>query len=220
MLGTKPIASPMDPGVKLYVDQEELMTEPERYSCLSGKLTYLYITGPDITFAVNSLSQFMSVPRVPHWEALLRVVKYLKNHPNLDLCYRAHGHLCLEGFTDSDWARDPNNRRSMTGYCTFLGGNLVSWMSKKQKVVSKSSAEVEYRAIAYTSCELIWIHSLLKQIGFIVPLPLHLHYDNQATIHIASNPVFHERTKHIGINCHHVREKVRSSFIDTTFYAK
>ncbi|GAB2275714.1 Beta-galactosidase 8 [Dionaea muscipula] len=126
LLGTKPIATPMDLGVKLYVDHGELMTELERYRRLVGKLTYLCITCPGITFIVNSMSQFMSAPRVPYWEALLRMVKYLKNHPSLSLCYRAHGHLRLEGFTDSNWARDLNDRRCITGYCIFLRGNLVS----------------------------------------------------------------------------------------------
>ena len=86
---------------------------------------------PDIFFAVSVVSQFMSAPRLPHWEAVLRIVKYLKAHPGRGLFYRENGHLCVEAFTDSDWVGAPSDRRYTTGYCVFLGGNLVNWKSKK-----------------------------------------------------------------------------------------
>ena len=129
----------MDPNVKLYVDQGELLSSPDQYRCLVDKLNYLTITRPDISFAVSMVSQFMSAPRLPHWEDVLRIVKYLKAHPGRGLFYQANGHLRVETFTDSDWAGGASDRRSTTGYCTFLGGNLVTWKSKKQTVVARSS---------------------------------------------------------------------------------
>ena len=102
LLGSKPVETSMDPNVKLCVDQGELLPNLDQYRCLVGKLTYVTITRPDISFAVSMMSQFMSTPRLPHWEAVLRIVRYLKAHPGRGLFYRASGHLCVEVFTDSD----------------------------------------------------------------------------------------------------------------------
>ena len=103
----------------------------------------------------------------------------------------------ISGYTDADWAGNAIDRKSTTGYCTFVGGNLVTWKSKKQQVVACSSAEAEYRAMAITACELIWLKGLISDLGFPSLTPMSLMCDNQAAIHIAANPVFHERTKHI-----------------------
>ena len=217
LLGAKPVETPMDPNVKLCIDQGEVFPHPDQYRRLVGKLIYLTNTRPDISFAVSMVSQFMSAPRLPHWEACIRIVKYLKAHPGRGLFYRSNGHLRVEAFTDADWAGSPSDRRSTTGYCTFIGGNLVTWKSKKQTVVARSSAEAEYRAMAHTTCEVVWLRSFLEELGFRVQLPIPMHCDNQAAIHIASNPVFHERTKHIEVDCHIVREKIDSGILATPF---
>jgi hypothetical protein len=122
--------------------------------------------------------------------------------------------LC--GYSDADWAGS-FDRKSTTGFCTFVGGNLVTWKSKKQNVVARSSAETEYRAIASTASELIWIKQLLTDIGMSVSQPMKMYFDNQAARHIALNPIFHERTKHIEVNCHFIREKIQSNEIETPF---
>ncbi|XP_019056677.1 PREDICTED: uncharacterized protein LOC109116185 [Tarenaya hassleriana] len=116
-----------------------------------------------------------------------------------------------------DWAGDKTDRKSTTGYCTFLGGNLVTWKSKKQNVVARSSAEAEYRAMANTTCELIWLKHLLDDLGISCILPMPLHCDNQAALHIAANSVFHERKKHIEVDCHLIREKVAQGLIATEY---
>ena len=121
----------------------------------------------------------------------------------------------IEGYSDADWAGSLGDRRSTTGYCAIVGGNLVSWKSKKQTVVARFSAELEYRAMAHTTCELVWLKHLLEELGFPQTTPMSLLCDNQAAIHIASNPVFHERTKHIEVDCHFVREKMLQNIIRT-----
>ena len=117
------------------------------------------------------------------------------------------------GYCDADWAGDRVDRRSTTGYCTFIGGNLVTWKSKKQKLVSCSSAEAEYRSMRKLTSELIWIKGLLRDLGIEINTPMTMHCDNQAAIHIASNSVFHERTKHIEVDCHKVRQAVEQQVI-------
>uniref|UniRef100_A0A2N9GHQ2 Integrase catalytic domain-containing protein n=1 Tax=Fagus sylvatica TaxID=28930 RepID=A0A2N9GHQ2_FAGSY len=216
-LGSKPVATPMEPNLKLMPDEGDFIDDPDTYRRLVGKLIYLTITRPDISYAVSIVSQFMTNPRVPHMNAVIRILKYLKNAPGRGLFYRSSGHLRIEGYTDADWAGSPSDRKSTTGYCTFIGGNLVTWRSKKQSVVARSSAEAEYRAMAHTTCELTWLRTVLQEFGLLTQGPTPLYCDNQAAIHIASNPVFHERTKHIEVDCHFVRSKVESKDIITPF---
>lgn len=131
------------------------------------------------------------------------------------MLYEDKGNTQIVGFCDANWAGSPTDRRSTLGYCVSGGGNLVSWKSKKQNVVARSSAEAEYRAMAEATCELIWIKQLIQELKFCGTQQMKLYCDNQAALHITSNPVIHERTKHIEIDFHFVREKVLSKEIIT-----
>ncbi|CAL2238036.1 unnamed protein product [Prunus armeniaca] len=123
----------------------------------------------------------------------------------------------VEGYTDADWVGSITDRRSMSGYFTFVGGNLVTWRSKKQKVVSRSSAKAEYRGMAQGVCELLWLRRLLRDLGFGPQKPMDLYCDNKAAIAIAHNPVQHDRTKHVEVDRHFVKEKLDVEIISFPF---
>ena len=121
----------------------------------------------------------------------------------------------IKAFCDVDWAGCPDTRRSLTRYAMYLGDSLISWRSKKQGVVSRFSAEAEYKAMASVACEITWVMQLLKDLKIDHHKPTMLFYDNQAVLYIATNPVFHEQTKHIGVDCHLVRDKILEGKIKT-----
>ena len=145
----------MIPNVHLTKDDGDPFDNPERHKRLVGKLNYLTVTLPDIAYVVSIVSQFMSAPTVKHWAALEQILCYLKRAPGLGILYTNHRHAQIECFTDVDWAGSKADGRSTTGFCVFVGGNFVSWKSKKQNVVSRSSAESEYRAMAQATCEIM-----------------------------------------------------------------
>ena len=124
------------------------------------------------------------------------------------MLYENRGHTQVVGYSDVDWTDSPTDRRSTSGYCVFIEGNLISWESKKQDVIARSSVEAEYRAMVLATCELIWLKHLLQELIFGNDEQMKLKCDNQVALHISSNPVFHERTKHIEVDCHFIRERL------------
>ena len=146
-----------------------------------------------------------------------RIPQYIKGTPGQGVFFPTESNLHLKAYCDADWVGWPDTRKSLTGYCVFLGDALVSWRSKKQSIVSRSSAESEYRAMATTTCELTWILHLLQDLHVKHDKPVLMFCDNQAAIHIAANPVFHQRSKHIEANCHIVRNKILDGALKT-FY--
>ena len=212
--GARPYLTPLETNMKLtsadYMQDasDELFTDINQYQRLIGKLLYLTNTRPDIAFSVQCLSKFMEKPTLYHWNAALKVVKYVKTAPGLGILMSSDKQAQLTGFCDADWAACPNTRRSVTGYLLKYGKSLIAWKSKKQNTVSRSSAEAEYRSLATLTAEVVWVNNLFKELGMNVHGPTIIYCDSKAAMQIATNPVFHERTKHIEIDCHFIRERL------------
>ncbi|KAL0454779.1 UNVERIFIED_CONTAM: Retrovirus-related Pol polyprotein from transposon RE2 [Sesamum latifolium] len=217
LLGTKPVDTLIDSNPDFWNDDGNYLEDKIKYRRLVGKLIYLTVTRPDISFAVGLVSQFMDKPRSVHWEAALRILKYIKASLGKRLLFKRYGYVKIEAYSDADYAGLKDDRKSTSEYYTYVGENLVTWCSKKQTTVARSSAEVEYRAMAHTTSEVLWLKNLLTELGFMYDDSIPMHCDNQAAIHIASNSIFHERMKHIEVDCHFVREAIMSQKICTPF---
>ncbi|KAK1441129.1 hypothetical protein QVD17_06967 [Tagetes erecta] len=216
--GCKPAKTPIDQHyavVNFCKSNTSLLENISGYQQLLGKLIYLSHTRPDISYAVQYLSQFMHKPTQAHLQLALRVLRYLKGAPGNGIIFSKSESFDLSAYSDSDWGKCLETRRSVTGFCIMLGKCLVSWKSKKQTTVSRSSAEAEYRAMCAATCELIWLKNLLAELGIRVALPADVHCDNNAAISIAANPVFHDRTKHFDMDLYFLREKVSAGVIKT-----
>ncbi|XP_060188506.1 uncharacterized mitochondrial protein AtMg00810-like [Lycium barbarum] len=209
-----PVVCPLDLSVKLQATQGKPLANPEAYRSLVGKLNFLTHTRPDLSFAVQHLSQFLQLPTDLHMQAALRLLRYLKRSADVGIFFNDCSDLSLAAYCDSDWAACPDPRRSVSGFCVLLGNSLISWKAKKQHVVSLSSAKAEYRAMSKVVAELTWLVRLLSDFGIAISAPIPVFCDNQAAIHIAKNPVFHERTKHIEIDCHFIRTKLGHGLVD------
>lgn len=142
------------------------------YRRLVGKLIYLTVKRPDISYAVSVVSQFMQKPQT-HWTAIIRILKYLKSTPKQGIFYKKGGNpLEVQCYVDSDWAGSTFDRRSTSGFCIAIGGNMIVWKSKKQMVVARSYAQAEYTAIAKATTELVWLKQLLGELGFPINVPM------------------------------------------------
>ncbi|XP_028965114.1 uncharacterized mitochondrial protein AtMg00810-like [Malus domestica] len=202
----KPCATPCLPCHRLLKDDGKPYHSPDQYRSIVGALQYLTFTRPDIAFFVNQACQFMHNPMESHVIVVKRIIRYLKGTPDYGLHFKP-GPLSLLSYSDADWAGDPNDRRSTSGFIVFLGSNPISWSSKKQYTVSRSSTEAEYRALAITAAELSWIRQLLCDLHILSHAPM-IHCDNISAIALSTNPVFHAKSKHIEIDYHFVCEKV------------
>ncbi|XP_019181694.1 PREDICTED: uncharacterized protein LOC109176759 [Ipomoea nil] len=209
----KPVHSPIVPSHKLNKLGGKPIEDNTQYRKIVGKLLYLTITRPDICFATQQLSQFLDCPTDLHMQAAHRVLRYIKGAPGQGLLFPAVSDLKMKAFSDSDWGACVDTRRSIIGLCVFIGNALVSWKSKKQVTVSKSSSEAEYRALVATTCEVQWLSYLLTELGIDHNGPTAIYCDSKSAIAIAENPVFHERTKHIELDCHLIREKLNKGVI-------
>ncbi|CAH9129500.1 unnamed protein product, partial [Cuscuta epithymum] len=156
LLAARPSQFPMEQNLKLRPDDGSPLIDASAYRRLIGRLLYLTVTRPDIVFSVSQLSQFLSQPRQSHFDAAIRVLRYLKQTPGQGIFLSADDDHSLKGYCDADWAGCSYTRRSSTGYFITLGSSPISWRTKKQSVVSRSSAEAEYRAMAVTVSEILW----------------------------------------------------------------
>ncbi|XP_040996226.1 uncharacterized mitochondrial protein AtMg00810-like [Juglans microcarpa x Juglans regia] len=201
--GCKPVAFPMESTLKLSAnDSSPPLSDPTSYRRLVGRLLYLTITRPELAYSVQALSQFMATPSTIHLQADQRVLRYIKATPGQGIFMSAASPLHLKAYSDNDWGGCLYTRRSVTGFTVFIGDSLISWKSKKQPTVSRSSTESEYRALASTTCEIQWLFYLLADLNVLHSQAALLYTDSKPASDIASNPIQHERTKHIQLYCH------------------
>ncbi|XP_038891691.1 secreted RxLR effector protein 161-like [Benincasa hispida] len=212
MTRCKPADTPVKYNAKLGVIDNKVVNK-ERYQRLVRKLIYLSHTRLDISYAVSVVSQFMQAPYEEHMTAVERILRYLKGTPGKGLVFKKSEKRTIEAYTDSDWAGSVVDRKSTSCYCTFVWGNLVTWQSKKHGVVARGSAEAEYRAMSLRICEEIWLKKVLSDLYQDSELPMKLFYDNKAAISIANNPVQHDRTKHVEIDRHFIKERLDNGSI-------
>lgn len=179
-------------------------------------LQYMCITRPDLSFSVNKLSQFMNALSETHWRAIKRVLRYLAGTIDHGLVLTP-GQLELVCYSDADRASSIEDRRSTSGYVVFLSPNPVAWCSKKQLVVSRSSAEAEYRSLANCVSELLWLQQLLTEVGISPSKVPVVWCDNSSVVSMAENPTHHARIKHVEIDHHFVREKILAGLLQVSF---
>uniref|UniRef100_M1DD39 Reverse transcriptase Ty1/copia-type domain-containing protein n=1 Tax=Solanum tuberosum TaxID=4113 RepID=M1DD39_SOLTU len=208
-----PFSSPLDPLIKLRADEGSLLSDPAYYRKLIGKLNFLTNTRLDIAYGVQHLSQFIHAPREPHLQAAFHMLRYLKQDSTLGIFMSNTDDYTVSAFCDSDWASCPDSRKFVTGYVVLLGDSPVNWKSKKQETISLSSAEAEYRSLKKVVGELVWLQRLFIELTVPSTGPFPEFCDIQSALHIARNPVFHEHTKHIEIDCHFFLTKLQEGLI-------
>jgi len=220
MADTKPTSTPLPATDKLLNDSDDLLPSSIEYRALVGSLQYLSLTHPDIAFSTNKLAQFMQNPRTAHWTALKRVLRYLVGSCDKGVFISTTAPLNLHAYSDADWASDKDDYISTTGYLLHLGITPISWSSRKQRSVACTSTEAEYKALPDMTSELLWVLSLLTELGHTPKANPVIYCDNLGATHLSANPVFHSRMKHIALAYQFVRENVqngkfRVSFVST-----
>jgi hypothetical protein len=204
----KPCLTPVDTNPKVAAADGVPVTDASDFRSLAGALQWLTFTRPDIAYAVQQVCLHMHDPREPHLAALKRILRYIRGTLDLGLLLQPSTATDLVVYTDADWAGCPDTRRSTSGYAVFLGDNLISWSSKRQNTVSRSSAEAEYRAVANGVAEATWLRQLLLELHTPLRRATLVYCDNISAVYMTSNPVQHQRTKHIEIDLHFVGERV------------
>lgn len=225
---------PLPAGTTLVSNTGTPAIDSTHYSQLVGKLIFLTITRPDISFAVNRIASYMSSRQQAHLDSAIHILRYLKGTPDFGLLYEHDKPLNISGYTDADWGTCPQTRRSIGAYLFTAANGPISWQSKRQLTVSRSSTESEYRALSDGVQEAVWLSRLLQELRVPPPSPTHVHHtnteikltltpsvqlhcNNQSALKLARNHVFHARSKHIEIHHHFVKERVLEGEIGLKF---
>jgi hypothetical protein len=187
------------------------------YRSVVGALQYLTLTRLDISFSINKVCQFLHAPTTAHWSVVKRILRYLHGTCGLGILIRRSSSLLLSAFSDADWAGNVDDRHSTGGFAIFLSSNLITWCARKQAIVSRSSTEAEYKALANATTEVIWVQSVLVELGTNLPRSPCLWCDNLGATYMTVNPRFHGRTKNIEIDFHFVRERVAQRQLHVRF---
>jgi hypothetical protein len=208
MRDCQPSSTPIDTKPKLAASCGQPFSDPFLYRSLAGALQYITLTRPEISYAVQQICLHMHDPRDSHFQLIKRILRYLKGTIDLGLVLHSTSSHQMVAYSDADWAGCPDTRRFTSGFCVYLGDNLVSWSSRRQPTVSRSSAEAEYRGVASVVAETCWLRHLLQELRRPVHTATIVYCDNVSAVYLSANPVQHRRTKHIELDIHFVREKV------------
>eukprot|EP00253_Pinus_taeda_P002408 PITA_02408 len=219
MLSCKPATTPLEVGLKSYRHDDSNSVDVTLYHQLVGSLIYLTTTRPNISFAVSMVSRFMAKPKELHWKVVKRILRYLRGTVGYGLVYRSIEDFRLIGYADSDWAGCMDDRKSTLGYSFSMGSATVAWSTNKQSTISLLTTEAEYKAVATatTTCEAIWLRRILEDLHEQQEQPTQLTCDNQSAIQMTKNPVFHNKTMHIDIQYHFVRDLVQQGVIEIEY---
>ncbi|CAN0886875.1 Retrovirus-related Pol polyprotein from transposon TNT 1-94 [Linum grandiflorum] len=217
MTDCRPCNTPMEQNLKLSREVGDVLEDQTFYRSIVGSLIYLTHTRPDIAYAVQVLSQFVGTARSPHLDAVNRLLRYLKHTHDVGLFFPAEGTTTIEAFADADYAGCLDTRRSTSGWCIRFGKSFISWRCRKQDKVSKSSTEAEYRSMSEVSSEMVRLQRLFQELGVSCKLPMQVYGDNTSAIQIAINPVLHDRTKHIEVHVHYIRQLVTEGVIQISY---
>lgn len=217
MSDCKSASTPFQSGVTLIASCSSLRVDPSLYRQLVGSLLYLTHTRTDISFAVGLVSRFSQDPHESHWNAAKRILKHIQGTSKFGIQYTA-GSSQLEGFTDSDWAGSIDDRNSTSGFVYRIGSAPIAWSCKKQLAIALSSTEAEQRDVVLSSQEVLWLRQLLTEFGIPHDHPTTLWCDNQSAIHISRNLVEHQRTKHIEIHMHFIRQLIEDGALNLEYF--
>jgi hypothetical protein len=204
----KPAPTPIDTKAKVSSTTGQPYSDPTFYRSIVGALQYLTLTRPDLSYAVQQVCLHMHSPRDVHWTLVKRILRYVRGTTHKGLQLRRSSTPSLTAYSDADWAGCPDTRRSTSGFCVFFGDSLVSWSSKRQSVVSRSSAEAEYRGVANAAAECCWLRHLLGELHVKLDKATLVYCDNISAVYLSKNPLHHGRAKHVELDVHFVREKV------------
>jgi len=219
------VVTPTDKGSHLHEGKNGTYDDEKQYQALMGSLTYAAMsTRPDIGYITQYLSQSNKAPSLQDWNAAKRVLRYLKGTRDLGIVYhresssssRGHEHATPWGYCDANYAEDPRDRKSTSGYSFMLAGGPIAWKSKKQASVALSTTEAEYYALGVACQEAIWLRQLCKELHMDLNQPTPIYSDNTGAVALSDNPVFHNRSKHIDIRWHFIRDQIRSKLICTS----
>jgi hypothetical protein len=210
---------PMEPRLKLSKDSQNPPVDATLYRSIVGSLRYLVHTRPDVSFAVGLVSRFMEEPTTEHMSAVKQILRYISGTLNLGcryVCSNKDGEH-LTGFSDADLAGDVDDRKSTSGSIFFFGQCPITWQSQKQKSIALSSCHAEYIAASAASCQAVWLGRLVGELFNREAEVPTLLVDNKAAIQLCKNPVFHERSKHIELKYHYIREQLEKGHIAVEF---
>ncbi|XP_059076754.1 secreted RxLR effector protein 161-like [Cryptomeria japonica] len=209
MTNVNPAPTPIALGLKLSNDDQISRVDATLFKRLVGNLMYLTVTRPDIMYGVSLISRFMDKPKESHWKDGKRILRYIAGTKSFEILYTSSDDYKLIGYTDSDWGGRIDDRKSTSGYIFHLGFGAISWASKKQPIVTLSSAEAEYVAATLAACQAVWMRIVLSDLGHQQEEPMKIYCDNSA-IALSKNHVFHNRSKNIDIQYYFIRELVNN----------